>query len=452
MALAGAFVGVAADVTAADANPAGLVNLQTAQLLVDLGYAAGNDSNAIASSVGSLDVDPVTGARDLPYLNLTAQSRSNGTATPDFVGFAWPFALGGSGDRLVVSGARQVVLHDDRTLEATGSQFAFDTFPNTVSPAGGVVAYSVAAPVTGDTTTDVVYWSASAAYQIHQDFSIGATVSYATLSTRMNTTTEVNDSLQLFVDPTHPRLPAQPAIDFYRTGLDGTDTGLAYSIGVQWHPVTPFQGAAAPWRFGVVYKKGVEFTVPETTSLNGLPDRTFDNAIVVPDRYALGASYALGERWLFALQFERVEYSDMLKGYRSGVNFFTSARVAEGAYTVDPAKSVTFKVDDGTLVRAGAEYLVPLGKDDRNLAVRAGYYYQPDDTVRMTGFNSTSASVNAMYLAAYPKGSSTNHFTAGLGYVMGSSSFQLGVDTSNDGTHVVATYALTFGTQRKAKS
>lgn len=451
-ALGGAFVGIADDATASVANPAGLTALKTAQFFVDVRYAGDDGADTVESSVGSLTVNPVTGERDLPYLRLTSQGQTDTSIVPDFIAFAWPFELGSKGRRLVVSGSRQVILSVDREAEGTESRFAFDTFPNTVSDTGDVVAYSVAAPVTGSSATNVVYWSASAAFQVHQDFSVGATVSYANLDIEANSSTQVNDPLQLFLDPTHPRLPSQPALDFYQTAVDGTDTGFAYSLGVQWNPVSSFGGAVAPWRFGAVYGKGVEFGVPETTTLNGLPGPSFENVIVVPDRYAVGASYALGTRWLFALQLERIEYSDQLDGFQSGVNFFTSARVADEAYTIDPAKTVTFDVDDGTFVRIGTEYLLSLGQGKQDLAVRAGYYRSPDDRIRMTEFNSTDAGVNEMYISAFPPGSAENHFTAGVGYALGSSSFHLAVDAADSGTQIVASYVLTFGTKKKRVS
>jgi hypothetical protein len=449
MALGGAFVGVADDATAADANPAGLCNVPDVQVFMEYRYSDAKDRDPIESNLGSLEINPVTGERDLPYLSLTSRANADSSGSPDFLGFVWPLMFGSNGLRWAVSGSRQVVLKDDRTLDGTETRFAFDDFPPDVV-SGQTVVYSVAAPVTGSSTTDIVYWNASAALEVHQDFTIGATVSYATLDAWANSSTQVIDPKELFVDPTHPRLPPQTTVDFYRSAIDGTDAGFAYSLGVQWHPVSPFEGEASPWRFGAVYRKGVRFGVAETTHLNDVPDQTFENVFVVPDRYAVGASYAFGKRWLFALQLERIEYSDQLDGFRSGVNFFTSGRVAEGSFTTDPNTAVEFDVDDGILLRAGAEYLVSLGAGpNRDLAVRAGYYHSPDNRIRMTQFNSTDPAVNAMYLNAFPGGESADHFTAGVGYAFGSSSLHLGIDASNEGNQIVLSYALIVGTKKK---
>lgn len=453
MSLGGAFVGIADDATAAEANPAGLAGLDRPQVFVEYRSSRGEDGDPVASSLGSLTVQPVTGARDLPYLGLTARSKAERSGVPGFVGFVWPVAVGSERRRLTLSGSRQVVLSSSRTLPSAGAgteaRFSFESFPNTVSD-GQVVAYSVATPVTGRAEADVVYWNASAAYAIHPDFSVGVTLAYATLDVRAGSVTRVSDPLALFVDPGHPRHPALPSADVYETGADGSDSGLAYTVGFQWHPVSTFPGGESPWRFGAAYRKGVAFAVPESTRLNGVDVGSFENTFVVPDRYAVGGSYALGKRWLFALELDRIEHSDQLEGFRSGVNFFTSGRVAAGSFAVDPTAPVTFTVNDGTLFRAGAEYLLSLGGARRgDLALRAGYYRSPDSRIRMTSFRAVDPEVNALYLKAFPEGKDAGHVTAGVGYALGSSSFHLAIDaSSSDGTQIVASYALTLGTKR----
>ncbi len=454
MALGGAFVAVADDATAAEANPAGLARLDHGQVFVEYRSSSGGDAASTGSSLGSLVVDPVTGARDLPYLSLASRSNAEDSGALSFIGFVWPLTLGSEARRLTVSGSRQVIFSAERSLPSTGEQtqarFSFDSFPNTVRDEQ-VEAYSVVTPVTGRTEAEVVYWNASAAYQIHQDFSVGATLAYATLDFQATSSTQVIDPLELYLDPSHPRLPAQPTADIYDTEVDGSDSAFTYSLGFQWHPVSPFREGKSSWRFGAVFRKGARFAAPETTRLNGLPDQSFDNDFIVPDRYAVGGSYAWGQRWLLAAQLERIEYSDLLEGYRSGVNFFTSGRVVDGSFTTDPNRSVQYTVDDGTFFRGGAEYLVPLGgQHQRDLAVRVGYYRAPDNRIRMTEFNSTDPEVNAMYLAAFPAGGDASHVTAGVGYAIGSSSFHLAIDSSSqDGDKIVGSYALILGTKKK---
>jgi hypothetical protein len=152
MALGGAFVGVADDATAADANPAGLCTVPDVQVFMEYGYSDAKDRDPIESNLGSLEINPVTGERDLPYLSLTSRANADSSGSPDFLGFVWPLMFGSNGLRWAVSGSRQVVLKDDRTLDGTETRFAFDDFPPDVV-SGQTVVYSVAAPPTSSTGT-----------------------------------------------------------------------------------------------------------------------------------------------------------------------------------------------------------------------------------------------------------------------------------------------------------
>jgi len=324
----------------------------------------------------------------------------------------------------------------------TAVRFAFDSFPNTVN-GGSVEAYSVNTPVTGGISNEIVHWNAGFALAVHPDFSVGLTVTAATLDLRADTLTQVVDPLELFLDPTHPRLPSQSTTDLYQTSVDDSDTDVTYTIGILWHPTTVFAGGRSPWQFGAVYREGARFEVDETTTLNGLADTMFRNSIIVPDRYAVGASYRTEEHWLFTAEIERIEYSDMLEGFRSGVNFLTSDRVADGAFDPDPDQPIEFDIDDGTVPRIGVEYRSSPGGRGR-LALRAGYLRMPDDRIRMKQFNSDDPDVNQAYLEAFRGGDDVDHLTAGVGYAFGRSSFELGGAVSDESTTLLGNYTFTL--------
>ena len=77
---------------------------------------------------------------------------------------------------------------------------------------------------------EIVYWNAGASLEVHPDFSMGVTVSYATLDLRSESVTRIEDPLELFLDPGHPRLPAQPTADVLRTAVDETDEVIAEAM------------------------------------------------------------------------------------------------------------------------------------------------------------------------------------------------------------------------------
>lgn len=449
--MGGAFVAVADDATATQANPAGLTSLEAPEFFVEYGVTRADDQ-VFQSRSGSLNVDLQTGARNLPYLGLTSASSWEDASEVTFLGVAWPLRLGTVGRRLTLAGSRQVVLSGRKTLAAgsdvTESRFAYDSYPNTVRD-GQIEAYSVQTPVSGQSTAKIVYWSASAGLEVHEDFSFGVTVTYATLDLEAGTETQVVDPLGLFLDPGHPRLPEQQSADVYQTLIDGTASSLAFAAGVYWHPDSIFAGGRSPWRFGAAYQRGARFSVSESTVLNGTVDTIFSNEIAVPDRLSVGATYRLGSGWLFAAEIERVEYSDLLEGFRSGVNVLTSQQITQGSFEIDPDKTVEFTIDDGYVPRVGVEYARALGaRKNQRIAFRAGYFRTPDDRIRMVQFNSTDPDVNAVYLEAFPGGEPEDHVTAGVGYTFGRSSIQVAGGFGSRGSRIVGSYTYSMTRKR----
>jgi long-subunit fatty acid transport protein len=443
----GAFVAVADDLTAAQANPAGLATFSLPKFYAEYGVT-NRDLRSTRGSSGSLAVDPVTGERDLPFFGVQSVSDVDTFSEPTVVGLAWPLPVG-TGRTLTLSATRQVLLSEERALSSGGSmtaiQFAFDTFPNTVN-GNQVEAYSVNTPVTGGVSSEVVYWNFAAALDVHPDFSVGATVTAATLDFRADTLTQVVDPLELFLDPTHPRLPDQTTSDVYRTTVNDSDTDVAFTVGVLWHPTTVFASGESPWQFGAVFRKGASFNVDESITLNGLPDAAFSNTIVVPDRYAVGMSYRANPRWLVTAEVERIEYSDLLEDFRTGVNFLTSERAADGTFAVDPDGSIEFDLDDGSVPRVGVEYSAAPGLHGQ-LALRAGYLRMPDDRIRMSRFNSSDPAVNAAYLGGFRGGEEQHYVTVGAGYSFGRSALELGGAISDDSTMFVGSYTFTLERQ-----
>ena len=444
--MGGAFAAVADDVTASQANPGGLRYISRPELFVEYRVIE-NDPRLSSSSLGSLAIDPVDGSRDLPYLGLSSASESEPVSAPTFISFAWPFELGSSGRRLTLAGSRSVTLSDRRALASAEAgnevRFSFDTYPNTVTD-GSVEAYSVAGVTSGDSFTEIVYWNAAASVDLSRDFSLGTTLSYAALEFEADTVTRVEDPLELYVDPSHPRLAIQPGVDLYRSTAQGTGTDLAYTVGLHWHPDSAFAADVSPLRFGAVYRKGARFEVEQSTFLNDLPDETFANTVIVPDRYGVAVSYQASPNWLFTMEYERIEYSDLLEGFRAGVNPLTNGRLADSAFGTDPDRQLAYTVDDGDVPRIGLEYSVPFASSNRTLSIWAGYFREPDHRIRMVEFNSDDPAINEAYADAFGGGEQLDHFTLGAGFRAGGSSFQLAGDVSDAGYQVVGSISYAF--------
>lgn len=447
--LGGAFIAAADDATAAQANPAALQYLPAPEFFAELRYTD-FDSEIFTSQFGTLNTSP----RDLPFLELNAVNNPDSLVNGTFVSYVQPFRLGKRERRFVLAFSRQIVLDAETSLtldgENTSARFAFDSFPNTFNPdTNQVEVYSVDTFVEGSSDTQIVYWNVGASIEVHPDFSIGATVSLAALDLQADTMTTVDDPLQLFVDPTHPRLTTMPNQEVFRTSVDGTDTDFAWTVGLHWHPDSIFPSGRSELQFGAVFRKGAEFAVDETTYRNDIIDETFPNVIKVPDRYGIGVSYKPGN-WTLTADYERINYSDLLEGFKPEVNFLTSGDVAGGAFPVDPANPPVYEVDDADVIHAGAEYTFGLKNGLIPLGVRAGFFNAPDSRIRMSSFNATgpnAGDVNTTFVDAFRGGEDVNHFTAGAGIGFGNtlnSTIQVAGDFSDSGNEFLISYILRF--------
>ena len=441
--MGGAFIGVADDPTTAQANPAGLDSLRQPSFYFEY-RVANRDDDTFTSDLGSLAVDPNTGERELPFLGLSSGTDTDAASAPTFVSFSWPLELGANGRRLTIAGSRLVQLDQDVTLPSsgvTGATFSFDSFPLAVN-GNTVESYAVQTTVQGESSIQIVSYDVALGVELHRDFSAGLTLSYATLDVEAQSTTHVLDPQGVIVNPGNPRLPSSPDADVYATSSDDSDADFTYTLGLHWHPGSVFASGVSPWNVGAVYRRGARFGVEQTASLNDVQVLEVENRIVVPDRFGLGVSYSFLERWMVVAEYERVEYSDQLDGFEPGVNYLTSAGVAGGQLGISPPEDIEFEVDDGDILRAGLEYVLPVGSAGSKLSLRAGWYHTPDSRIRMTGFDSGDDDVNDTYLEAFPGGEADDHFTAGVGFELGRSVFSIGAETSDEGSQFVGSFTL----------
>jgi len=423
--MGGAFIAAADDATAAQANPAALHYVTRQELFLEYRSVQPEKQVFSASQGDPNNPNPL-------FLNLQSVSNRENTNFPSFASYAVPFNLGSRRGRFAVS--RQVVLNVDNKLQNGPSETTFLDFStsdftvwpnpgNTGCGPAGPQQYKVCNEVDGTLATELVHYNLGFSYSFLDDFSVGVTATYATLDMNSEVTNTTRDP-RGFVFSVNPRLvtggifsPIQT-----RTRIDDKDSALAYTIGAHWHPDRVFPGGYSPLRFGLVYRKGAELQVEESKSNfdptlgQYLPDPTtptFKNTLREPDRYGFGVSYSPGQHWTFALDTERIKYSQLLKDYREGVNFFTSTTI--GSASADLVfTDLTFDVDDATVFHGGVEFLSRRG--GWTYAVRAGYYNAPDNRIRLTDIQTQtgSAEVQASYLNAFRGGDKTDHFTGGV--------------------------------------
>jgi long-subunit fatty acid transport protein len=389
LALGGAFISLADDATAAQANPAGLAFLIKWEAFAEVRSI----DNAAQSTVR---------AETLPTGIET--SVAVGTDIDDVVS---PSFLSGvvNFDNWSLGISRQEVLNvKNKTL----SSFAF-TFPD--SP-GKFLAEGQ-----GAIDVDIVNYNVSAGVRIGTNWGIGATATYSELTVDSRVTNIVLDILGNISGDIIGGPILQPAVNL-QTQISDSDSDFAYSLGVLYRE----QGK---WHAGAVFRKTADFRVEQRLGLDpgeldlfGVKTVYGDrdvNRFNLPDSFGLGGSLVLlnNQQLTLALDVERIFYSNLKDNFLTGVNTLTDF-------------DAVFDVDDGTDFRFGAEYVIAPGKKRPPLALRAGTFVESASTVyaRSTGTESFATE------EVFSKGDDQWHGTVGLGVVFKRTKIDMAADFS----------------------
>jgi hypothetical protein len=263
----------------------------------------------------------------------------------------------------------------------------------------------------------------------------------------------------------HPRLgpPGELTSLRSRTMIDGTDTDLTYTIGLHWHPDTIFPYGYSPIRFGAVYHHGEELLVDQIRgTYDGaspgspfVPDPLgpFPVNLSVPDRFGVGVSYQTPRHWLFSLDFERVDYEDLLDGFESGVNLFTGPLVPYGDF-LDSSLDLTsfeFEVDNAIVGHGGIEYTVHSPGGQWTYSIRAGYFNAPDNRIRLASVDTGDEQLDAIFMDIFRGGEDFDHFTAGVSLGTPEDfgvTLQFAADLSDEGDQYLFSAIYRFGRTR----
>jgi long-chain fatty acid transport protein len=411
--MGGAFLGLADDASAAEANPAGLTILRKAEV-------------------------------SLEARNYLEEQLFTTTGTfPDIVRTPFPH----HSDRVVVTFASGVLpIKDKFTLGAYFHQ-------PLRNEGGGLVAPEVD-PVTGQTTTQLPnfflpvqsgntfgdpisetqcealrnstgnpfaciefrldpFLSAvnvrlrtfglAGAWKIHPKFSIGATVRHQRFVERAATVrfTQGFQTSAIAIQATAREKNGDVEIQ------EETDT--TFAAGFKWTPTDKIS-------VGGVYKKGPKFVAPfffagQSTNFEFI--KAADTSFHIPDIAGLGVSVRPIPALTVNVDAVRVKYSNLVDDF--------VATVADVR-----AVDAPFGADDIVELHAGAEYFF---STKIPFALRAGYWRDPAHSVEWKGpLNDPNFIAEAML---YPKGETQNHYSVGAGVAWTRFQIDLAYDTSD---------------------
>ena len=358
-AMGGAFIGLADDATAAEANPAGLTILTKPE--VSLEY---RNTQFDVTRLNGFNTVEEEGA----FLTVGSFNTLDDLNQPSFLSIVYPIG------RSTVAFSRQEV---SRTEGGLDEVFLLE-LPGTPSFLFGTTAAQ---------DQSIVNYNFSFGSKISDRFSVGATLRFAQLdwqATVQNVTIIGNQAFLLF-----------------QTDIDDTDSALGWNAGMIY--------TGSHLSLGAVYKKNPKFEVEETESgpFSQLPG-TFTNVLKIPDTFGIGVAVRPNDNITVVADVVRVENSDLTEDISVGRNVLTAG------FTND---EVVYAIDDAWDFHIGTEFVVFAGTVP--VALRTGYYRRSSSSLLAESAPGLTPEGLVTLQALFTEREDENHFTIGNGFVFG---------------------------------
>jgi long-chain fatty acid transport protein len=360
--LAGAFIGVADDATAATTNPAGLQRLARPEISVE-----GRGWQFITDFV---EGGRLTGTATQLGIDTTNEPRFGETKERvgglSFLSVVYPRG------QWSFAGYRQEA---SRLRSGAQTEGAFFTEPNENNQLQDFREF----PSIVDRSLDVINYGGTVA--VRQGIvSVGAGIHFSQL--------DFESGLVGFELPDNFYAAATYDEGRYAGVQISDDWGVGFSAGVMVVPNNQ-------WQFGVSFRRNAgfdyegEFEYPDFPELTG----TYEGEFKVPDNFGVGMAVRPFDGLTVALDVNRVFYSDLVDFLQSQVIFFEEDRFL-------------YTIDDATEVHVGAEYVFT---GMRFLpAVRGGFWRESEHSVNYGG-------TDPLYTASASLAKGTSHFAVGAG-------------------------------------
>ena len=405
--MGGAFLGLADDASAAEANPAGLTILRKPEVTVE--------------GRNYLEQQAFTTSGTYPDLNRTAFNHYSQRVDLSFASVVVPvknFTFGAYyHEPLRNEGAGQVV---PTRNEFTGA--VKTNVPNFFLPNGGgngpitqaqcealrnknndplaCLEYTIL-PFLSAVKIQEKTFGLAAAWKIGT-FSIGGTARYQ----------RFNEAAFTFrVTPTFDfsSISVQATSDITKNNEAAKDQhDVTFAGGVKWAPNDKFSA-------GAVYKQGAKFNAPTfaaTENTNFEFVKAADTTFHIPDVYGVGFSFRPISVLTLNADAVRVTYSHLVDNF---VSINQTIRSLDKAY----------HANDVTELHAGAEYFF---STKIPIAIRGGYWRDPVHSIEFRGPLTTPDAVAEAIL--FPKGTAQNHFSVGAGLAWPRFQIDAAYDTS----------------------
>lgn len=376
MGMGGAFLGLSDDASAAYTNPAGLTQLVSPEIALEVRSV---DTNTRWMDGGNVQYNPFNSS------GLNYSSQNDDTTSLRSFSFVYP------GERMSFAFYRYEIVNYQTDFQSLGATY---TIADGTGFDGFIFPYDV------DANLEIETYGAAMGFKVNDQFSLGLGVNYYYLD----------------ISATTDRLDPVDGSQIVREASLNGGGGWGFNLGARW-VATDWMSVGLSWR----YAPSLDYdSVLSAQSLPGVTETT-PTDITVPDFFGIGFSFRPSDAWIINFDVNRVFYSQI-------TDDLTSAFNSDPTTELDP-----LKLKDGTEVHLGTEYTFATRYP---FSIRFGAWHDPAHemvyrgTPAPTDFSTTDfPPVNAATFSA-GRGSQT-HYTFGMGMAFSNFQIDLGADFSD---------------------
>ncbi len=381
--IGGAFMSIADDATASEANPAGLTTLLKPELSLE------GKAIQFITHVGNFSSTGT--AADF---SLVSRDFKSAVVSPSFVSVVFPAR------RFTFALFRHELMNFESDFFTEGSY------------APGFTDGSFFFPAKSSTRLHVDDYGGTVAYRFRESFSVGISGGISLMNMQ---TSIARYFIAVFNDGTLANIAT----------IDDHASDFFLNVGVLYKPSEKFS-------IGLTYKRRPSFKLNQTYTFTNFPADSSKQSQInfnIPSSYGIGVSYRPTDVLTFAVDVVRVNYSSLTKNF---------------VVTITP-ESVTpadFAVNDGMEYHGGAEYVFFV--NTTGIVVRAGGYLEPDNRIRFVGNPGTDFN-RKIEQGLFQSGESYAHGTFGAGCILSNNvQFDLAADLSSVSNTAVGSLVIRF--------
>ena len=387
--IGGAFMSIADDATASEANPAGLTTLLKPEFSFE------------TKGIQFIQhVDNFSHTGTATNFTLNGQDFKSSVISPSFASVVYPLR------RVTFALFRYELMNFESAFYTKGSFVP------------GFTDGSFFFPAKSSTRIHVDNYGLTVAYKFREFLSVGVSGGVSLMSMQ---TSLARYFVEVFNDGTLANIAA----------VDDHNSDYFLNAGVLIRPVENLS-------IGLTYKKRPSFKLQQSYRFTRYPTDSVSTSTInfnIPSSYGIGISYRPTDVLTFAVDAARVNYSSLTKNF---VITLSQSYVQAG----------DFAVDDGMEYHGGAEYVLFLNRI--GIVFRGGGYLEPDNRIRWVGNVNDSTDPDRIFArkimqGLFQSGKSYAHGTFGVGCILSNNfQFDLAGDLSSVSNTAVGSIVVRF--------